>query len=145
MPGISGGTEHWLPAMLTYGVAAGRISMSDLVRVTATENARTFGLYPRKGVLEPGSDADVVVVDPDREVVVEPSSFYRSRAATGWSIYEGWTFKGLPERTLLRGRVVVEDGEVVTEPTGRFVPRPGRRAGAARPAPSADGQARGAR
>lgn len=128
MPGISGGTEHWLPVMLT-GVAEGRVSLSDVARVTSTANARLFGLFPQKGTLEPGSDADVVVVDLDKSATVKASEFYRSPAATGWSLYEGMTFHGMPVLTIARGLVLVEDGEVVGEASGRYVPRrPGARA-----------------
>jgi dihydropyrimidinase/dihydroorotase len=127
LPGISGGSEHWLPAMLTFGVRAGRISMSDLVRVTSTANARTFGLYPRKGVLAVGSDADITVVDPERRVTVVPSEFYASPPAQTWSIYEGWEFEGMPIMTVVRGSVVMENGEVVAGPSGRYIHRPVRR------------------
>jgi dihydroorotase-like cyclic amidohydrolase len=122
LPGISGGTEHWLPVMLT-GVAEGRLSLSDVVRVTSTANSRLFGLYPRKGTIELGSDADVVVVDMERDVTVKASEFYRSPAATGWSLYEGRTFHGMPVMTIARGQVLVEDGEVVGTAQGRYVPR----------------------
>lgn len=132
LPGISGGTEHWLPVMLT-GVAQGRLSLSDVVRVTSTANARLFGLYPRKGVIAVGADADLVVVDPDREVRVEPASFYISPPATGWSIYDGWTFRGMPVMTVLRGVVVAEDGEIVGAAGGRFIPRPVGRSRSAAP------------
>ena len=124
LPGISGGTEHWLPVMLTYGVGAGRITLSDLVRLTSTANARTFGLYPKKGLIAPGSDADIVVVDPEKDLVVEPSTFYRSEAASSWSIYEGWVFRGLPILTLVRGTIVAQDMEIVGPARGQYVPRP---------------------
>ena len=136
MPGIVGGTEHWLPAMWTYGVRSGKITPSDLVRVTSTANARCFGLYPQKGVVAVGSDADLVVFDPKARTTVEPGSFYQSEAAATWSIYSGWALEGLPVRTYVRGSLVVQDGKVVGQPGGRYIARPVT--GAGRPAaPSA--------
>ncbi|HEY2598337.1 MAG TPA: amidohydrolase family protein [Candidatus Dormibacteraeota bacterium] len=124
MPGIVGGTEHWLPAMWTDGVLRGRITPSDLVRVTSTANAKCFGLYPRKGVIAVGSDADIVVFDPTRKVKVDPSTFYASEAASTWSIYEDWEFQGMPVRTYVRGKLVAEDGKLSGRPSGKYIPRP---------------------
>jgi dihydropyrimidinase/dihydroorotase len=120
--GIIGGLEHWLPVMMTFGVAAGRISIQDMVRVCSTNNARVFGLYPRKGTLQPGADADVVLVDPDRAVSVS-TDFYRSGA--DWTIYDGWTLRGLPAWTIAGGGVAMEDGEIVEGRRGRYLV-PGR-------------------
>jgi dihydropyrimidinase/dihydroorotase len=120
--GIIGGLEHWLPVMMTFGVLAGRITIEEMVRVCSTNNARVFGVYPRKGTLQPGADADIVLVDPDREVTVT-TDFYRSGA--DWTIYDGWTFRGLPTWTIAGGSVVMEDGEVVDARRGRYlVPGP---------------------
>jgi dihydropyrimidinase len=148
MPGIVGGTEHWLPSMWTVGVHSGRISPSDLVRVTSTANAKCFGLYPRKGVIAVGSDADIVVFDPRLEVKVDPASFYASEAASTWSIYDGWEFHGMPVRTYLRGGLVAQDGKVSGRPSGKYLPRPvvagEREAPQSKPA-SNGGRAAGAR
>jgi len=119
--GIRGGLEHLLPVMMTHGVRAGRISIEDLARVGATATARAFGLYPRKGALIPGADADIVIVDPDRTATVD-DRFYHCRCEV--SIYQGWTFQGLARTTLVRGRVMMEDFETVGAPGwGRYVPR----------------------
>ncbi|MBI2910031.1 MAG: amidohydrolase family protein [Chloroflexi bacterium] len=119
-PGIRGGMEHMLPSMMTYGVLAGRISIEDLVRVCSTNTARAFGLYPRKGVLAPGSDADIVLVDPNKEVTID-KDFYHCLCEV--SIYGGWKVKGLARTTILRGQVMMEDYETVGAPgKGRYVP-----------------------
>jgi dihydroorotase-like cyclic amidohydrolase len=119
--GNRGGLEHLLPVMMTFGVNAGRLSIEDLARVGATNTARAFGLYPRKGVLAPGSDADIVIVDPDLEARVD-DDFYHCLCEV--SVYRGWTFRGLARTTIVRGRVMMEDRTTVGAPGwGRFVPR----------------------
>ena len=118
---VRNGLVHLLPVMMTHGVHGGRISIQDLVRVGAAGPARAFGLYPRKGVLMPGADADVVIVDPDREVTVD-EGFYHCRCEV--SIYRGRTFRGLARTTIVRGRVMMDDFETVAGPGwGKYVPR----------------------
>jgi dihydropyrimidinase len=120
-PGFCGGMEHLLPVMMTFGVNAGRISIEDMVRICATNTAKVFGLYPKKGVLAPGSDADIVIVEPNREVTVD-DKFYHCRAE--FRIYDGWRFKGLARTTIIRGEVMMEDYETVGKPGhGRFLAR----------------------
>jgi dihydropyrimidinase len=98
-----------LPAMMTYGVRQGRISISDLVRVCSANAARILGLYPRKGGLSPGSDADIIVVDPDRERVVDPANL---ASRSDFSIFEGQSLSGWPEWVVVAGRVVLRDGRL---------------------------------
>ena len=87
----------------------------------ATTTARVFGLYPRKGALLPGADADIVIVDPDLEAVVD-DRFYHCLCEV--SVYRGWTFRGLARTTIVRGRVMMEDRVTVGAPGwGRHVPR----------------------
>ncbi len=119
--GNRGGLEHFLPVMLTFGVNAGRISIEDLARIGSTNTAQVFGLYPRKGALIPRADADIVLVDPAREVRVD-DRFYHCLCEV--SVYQGWTFKGMATTTIVRGRVMMENGETVGKPGwGRYVPR----------------------
>ena len=119
--GNRGGLEHFLPVLMTYGVSAGRLSMEDLVRVGAENTARVFGLYPRKGALAPGADADVVIVDPELEATVD-DAFYHCLCEV--SVYRGHTLRGLARTTIVRGRIMVEDRETVGTPGwGRYVPR----------------------
>ena len=83
--------------------------------------SKLFGLYPRKGILAPGSDADIVIVDAEREVTVN-NRFYHCKA--DFSIYDGWKFKGLARTTIVRGEVIMEDYETVGKPGyGKYVPR----------------------
>jgi dihydropyrimidinase/dihydroorotase len=120
MPGINGGMEHWLPVMMTFGVNPGRISIEDMVRVCSTNNAKVWGLYPKKGVLAPGSDADIVLVDPDKEATID-ENFYHCMA--DWGIYFGWKVRGMARTTIVRGNVMMEDYKTVGEPgIGKYQP-----------------------
>lgn len=122
--GNRGGLEHFLPVMMTFGVSTGRIGIEDLVRVGAENTARAFGLYPRKGALLPGADADIVIVDPERQATVD-ARFYHCLCEV--SVYDGWTFQGLASTTIVRGRVMMEDGQTAGRPGwGRYLPRAGR-------------------
>jgi dihydropyrimidinase len=119
--GNRGGLEHFLPVLMTYGVGRGRLSMEDLVRVGAENTARVFGLYPRKGVLAPGSDADVVIVDPELEATVD-DAFYHCLCEV--SVYRGHKLRGLVRTAIVRGRIMVEDRQTVGAPGwGRYVAR----------------------
>jgi dihydropyrimidinase/dihydroorotase len=121
--GNRGGLEHFLPVLMTAGVGVGRLSMEDLVRVGAENTARVFGLYPRKGVLAPGADADVVIVDPELEATVD-DAFYHCLCEV--SVYRGQKFRGLARTTIVRGRVMMEDRQTVGTPGwGRHLPRGG--------------------
>ena len=110
-----------LPLLLHEGVHNRGLPLSRLVELNSFTPAKRFGLYPRKGSLQVGADADLVLVDLDeeREVVHE---------GNGTCIYEGWNLKGWPVLTVSRGRVVFEDGEVDTDASGhgRCVTRPDR-------------------
>lgn len=120
LPGFPNGMEGMLSVLMTAGVHENRISMEELVRVTSTNTAKVFGLYPRKGVLAPGSDADIVIVDPDKEAVVD-ETFYHGQVRD-WSLYWGWKMRGQATLTVVRGRVVMEGGETVGTPGhGRFI------------------------
>jgi dihydropyrimidinase len=103
LPGI----ETLLPLMYTHGVAAGRITLGRLVEVLCSNPARLFGLYPRKGTLKVGSDADIIIIDPEREVRV---SARRLHMGSDYSPYEGQRLRGFPDITMLRGRVIQRGG-----------------------------------
>jgi dihydropyrimidinase len=118
--------ETFLPVLLTKGVYEGRITLERLVQVSCENPARIYGLFPRKGAIQVGSDADLVVVDLSRDVTVGKEHL-NTRA--GWSIMEGRTYHGWPVMTLLRGRVVAEWADdapgprPVGEPGGHYLPR----------------------
>ena len=90
-----------LPVLLTEGVHRGRLTMSDVVRLTSYNAARLFGLYPRKGALEVGSDADLVIVDLEREVKVDLRAL---NSVVDFSPYEGYVARGWAATTHRRGR-----------------------------------------
>jgi len=119
-PGMSE-LETLMPVLFSEGVRAGRLSLQRFVEVTATNAAKLFGLFPRKGTIAVGSDADLVVWDPDaRRPVVGADGMSRS----GYSLYEGWDVVGAPIQTISRGEVIYADGAVSGQAgRGRRVPR----------------------
>ncbi len=125
--------EHMLSLLLT-DVAAGTIRLERLVALFCENPARMLGLYPRKGALQPGSDADIVIVDPTR-VVVPQDDGMESKSA--WTPYAGWELLGAPVMTLLRGTVIADEGVVLNEPgSGRHVSGVAQRLVAPHPAQS---------
>jgi dihydropyrimidinase len=117
IPGDNNGIEYFLPAMMHEGVNKNRISMERLVEVCSTNNAKRFGLYPRKGAIAEGSDADMVIVDLEKSAVVD-DDFYHTMEPR-YSTFHGQELQGLPTHTIVGGDVVVEDGELLAEPGGR--------------------------
>jgi dihydropyrimidinase len=115
------GIEWRTGLMHHFGVRGGRISLNRLVELISTAPAKLFGCYPRKGEIAPGSDADLVVFDPEKEVVLSA----RTQATlSDYNPYEGWELRGAVETVLLRGTVIVEGGAFVgTRGSGRFVRR----------------------
>jgi dihydropyrimidinase len=110
-----------MPMLWTYGVATGRITMNEFVAVTSTNAAKIFGMYPKKGAVAVGSDADLVVWDPEKEKVITAQ---HQQSAIDYNVFEGKRVKGLPRFTLTRGHVAVHDGDIRTqEGHGEFVPR----------------------
>lgn len=109
-PGGIPGLETMLPLLATEGVAAGRITWSRLAELTSTNPARIFGLYPRKGALLPGSDADVVVFDTSASGTIEAANLHN---IAGYTPYESRRVRGRVRYTLSRGLVVCKTGEFV--------------------------------
>ena len=96
------------------------MSLSRFADITSTNAARIFGLYPRKGAIAPGSDADLVLIDPALKKSLSKEDFHVS----DYSPWEGWAIEGWPVTTLLRGRVMVENRRLVSdERGGRLMPR----------------------
>ncbi len=110
--GISG-VQTMLPAILTEGVHKRNLPLPDLVRMMSSNPARIFGLYPQKGSLKPGADADLVIVDLNAEWTLSAEDLlYKNKH----SAYVGYTFKGKVLQTFLRGKSVYKDGKIVAKP-----------------------------
>ena len=107
------GLETSLPVMLTEGVNKGRITMQKLVEVMCENPAKLFRIFPKKGTLQVGADADVVLVDLDKEYTVDAAKFH---SVVKHSPFNGFAIKGAPVLTMVRGTVVAENGEVVGQP-----------------------------
>lgn len=117
MPGL----EVRLPVLFSEGVKKGRITLEEFVALSATNHARTYGMYPQKGCIALGSDADVVIWDPDKEVTLSADILHDR---TGYTPYEGMVVTGWPETTISRGRVVVHDAALCVQAgSGRFIAR----------------------
>jgi dihydropyrimidinase len=102
-----------------HGVNQGRLSLNQWIAICCTNPARLFGLLPRKGRVTVGADADLVIFDPDKEVKLGARQLHQH---VDYTPYEGFQVIGYPQHTLVRGRLVVEDGEFVGEPGyGRFL------------------------
>ena len=117
LPGI----QDRMPVLWTYGVRAGKITANQFVAYMSTNPAKIFGLYPRKGALVPGADADVVIWDPDKKVKYGVAM---SHQRTDYNLYEGWELVGYPEKVFLRGKLIVDgDQWKGRRGDGRFLKR----------------------
>lgn len=108
IPGGVPGVGDRLPVLWTEMVTSGRFSINEFVALTSANPARIFGMYPRKGELSPGSDADVVLWDPRREVNY---GVHFSQQRTDYNLYEGWPLRGYPARVISRGNTIVQEGQ----------------------------------
>jgi dihydropyrimidinase len=121
IPNGGPGLEDRLKMIHHFGVNEGRITLNRMVELLATNPAKLFGLYPRKGTVAVGSDADLVIFDPQKQVTISAST-HHSKA--DYSLYEGTVVTGAPDVVLLRGNVLVENDELVAAPgIGQFVKR----------------------
>lgn len=109
------GVGDRMPILWSYGVQQGRLSPEQFVAVTSTNPAKIFGLYPRKGSLEIGSDADLVVWDPERELTY---GLKHAHHRTDYNLYEGWELVGFPEKVFLRGDLLVDGDQWHGAPGG---------------------------
>ncbi len=108
-----------LPVMMTDGLNKGKITIEQLVKICSENPAKAFGMYPQKGVLSPGSDADIIIVDSKKEWVITPDNL---KSALEYCCFEGYKVKGKVVKTFVRGELVAEDGELVANtPNGRYV------------------------
>ncbi|HEY8646771.1 MAG TPA: amidohydrolase family protein, partial [Gaiellaceae bacterium] len=121
IPNGGPGLENRLHMIHEFGVRTGRITLNRMVELLATNPAKLFGLYPRKGTVAVGSDADIVIFDPDKKHTISAATHH---SKSDYNLYEGTEVTGTPEIVLLRGNVLVENGELVAEPgIGQFVKR----------------------
>lgn len=121
IPNGTGGLEDRMPMLWTEGVAKGRITMNEFVAVTSTNIAKIMNMYPKKGAVLVGADADLVVWDPEKTKTIAAAS---QQSAIDYNVFEGKVVKGLPRYTLTRGQVAVNDGRIETrEGHGEFVKR----------------------
>jgi dihydropyrimidinase len=114
------GIELRLPLLFSEGVGRGRLDLGAFVALTATNHAKLYGLYPRKGTIAVGGDADIAIWDPAREITVTAGLLHDN---VGYTPYEGRRLRGWPTTVLSRGRIVVEDGKLAAQRgSGAFLP-----------------------
>ena len=119
--GGNNGIEMRVPVAFSEGVSTGRLSVNQFVATTATNPAMLLGLFPRKGIISPGSDADLVLIDPDVRKEVALADLH---SVCDYSVWDGRNFEGYPVLTMARGRVLVEDGEFFgSRGGGEFIAR----------------------
>jgi dihydropyrimidinase len=121
IPNGAPGVENRLHMIHHHGVRTGRISLQRMVQLLSTTPAQLFGLYPRKGTIAVGSDGDLIVFDPNREVLLSANTHHSN---VDYNLYEGERVMGSPELVLVRGQVVIDGDQLMVEPGfGRFVRR----------------------
>ncbi|QQR73005.1 MAG: dihydropyrimidinase [Holophagales bacterium] len=121
IPGGAAGIEHRLSLLWTFGVGTGRIDAHRFVDLVSTRPAKLFGLYPRKGAIAVGSDADLVLWDPGATATISAATHRHRNDA---SIYEGFEIEGAPAAVVARGELRYRDGQILAEPgSGRFLVR----------------------
>jgi dihydropyrimidinase len=141
IPGGAAGVEHRLTLLYSYGVAKGVIDRHRFVDLVSTRPARFFGLYPRKGAIAVGSDADLVVWDPEATGTISARTHHHR---CDRSIFEGFELEGLPSTVIAAGQVRYQDGDLQVERgAGRFLPRALKPSGPQVPKPSSPQAPRG--
>lgn len=121
IPNGAPGIEERLAVVHELGVRGGRISLNEMVGLLSTHPAKLFGLYPRKGTIAVGADADLVIFDPEQERTLSVDNLH---SAVDYTLFEGMKVTGVPDTVLVRGQVIVADGELKAEPgAGQFVKR----------------------
>ena len=119
-PGGIPGVEERIPLLYSEGVAKGRMSLRRFTDLCCASPAKLFGMYPQKGVIAPGSDADIVIIDPDRQVILGKDL----HSNADYSAYEGFPVQGWPVCTVSRGETIVQDGKFLGHPgRGKFIKR----------------------
>ena len=121
IPNGAGGVEHRMALLYTYGVLQNKISLQDFVALTSTNAAKIFGLYPKKGVIQVGSDADLVVWNPNIESIISAKT-HHSLADT--NIFEGIPVKGAPDYVITRGKIRIKHQKLQDDTPASFLWRP---------------------
>jgi dihydropyrimidinase len=122
IPNGTGGVENRLEVLWHHGVRTGKLTMNEFVRITSTNTAQIFNIYPRKGSVSVGADADMVVWDPEASKTISAKTHKQN---VDYNIFEGMTVTGCASHTISRGKVVFADGELnVERGAGRYVDRP---------------------
>jgi len=122
IPNGTGGIENRMEVLWHHGVSTGRLTMNEFVRVTSTNAAQIFNIYPRKGSVSVGADADIVVWDPEASKTISVKTHHQK---IDYNIFEGMTIKGCASNTISQGKVVYADGKLdVERGAGRYVERP---------------------
>ncbi len=120
-PNGAPGVEERIPLLFSEGVVKGRITINRFVETMCTNPAKIYGLYPQKGILQPGSDGDLVIIDPEAEYVITHD---RMHSAVDYTAYEGFQVRGQVSLVMQRGRIVAEDNQFKGERgAGRFIMR----------------------
>jgi dihydropyrimidinase len=121
IPNGGPGVEHRVSLIYNGGVAAGRIGLNRFVELVSTAPAKIFGLFPKKGTIAVGSDADIVIFDPNAETTISAKTHHMN---VDYSAYEGMKIKGVVETVLSRGKVIIENGKYIGTPgEGHFIKR----------------------
>lgn len=107
-----------MPVFYDAAINSGKLALTDFVRLTATTPAKRYGLYPEKGTIAPGSDADLILWDPERVVTITNDLF---KSNIDYTPYEGRTVRGWPVKVFLRGTLAMDDGSLLAAPgNGKF-------------------------
>lgn len=125
IPNGAPGVENRMSLIFSNGVVTGKLTLNRFVELTSTSAAKTFGLFPKKGTIAVGSDADVVVFDPKRRETISIDRPHTHHMKADYSAYEGHEVTGWSEVVISRGRVICDNGKLVTEGGGQFVKRAG--------------------
>jgi dihydroorotase (multifunctional complex type) len=114
--------ETMLPLMLSEGVGKGRLKLERLIEVLSAAPARIFGLYPQKGAIREGGDADLVIINMNKKITIQAEKLHYK---VGWTPYEGLKVKGVPTTTISRGEIIMDNGEIIGKAgRGKFLARP---------------------
>ena len=120
IPNGAGGVEHRLALLYTYGVIQKKFSINKFVDLLSTQPAKIFGLYPRKGEIAVGSDADIVIWNPDKKNIISSKTHHQN---CDTNIFEDFETKGAAEFVIIKGEIAIKNGKLINETTGRFLKR----------------------